>query len=132
MHALGQHLLVELFGCNPDALKNLETVKLSMVEAAKRAQATIVSVVSHEFPSGVKVFIVIAESHLSIKTWPQYRYAALDVFTCGDVLDPQVAASFLQEAFDAQCIVTSFLRGIFPDAVGPLPHRPILTAVSTL
>ena len=78
MQALGRHLLLELFDCDAEALNSLETVKASMVEAAKRAQATIVDVVFHEFnPFGISGVVVIAESHLAIHTWPEYRYAAV-------------------------------------------------------
>ncbi|MEX2146463.1 MAG: adenosylmethionine decarboxylase, partial [Candidatus Rokuibacteriota bacterium] len=84
LNALGRHLLLELFDCDSDAINNLEFVKAALVEAAKRAQATIVDVVFHEFnPFGVSGVVVIAESHLSIHTWPEYRYAAVDIFSCG-------------------------------------------------
>ena len=92
MHALGRHLLLELFDCDPDAINSLDIVKSSMVEAAKRAHATIVDVVFHEFnPFGISGVVVIAESHLAIHTWPEYRYAAVDVFSCGETLQPKVA-----------------------------------------
>ena len=82
MQALGRHLLLELFDCDAEAINSLDTVKASMVEAAKRAQATIVDVVFHEFnPFGISGVVVIAESHLAIHTWPEYRYAAVDVFS---------------------------------------------------
>ncbi len=98
MQALGRHLLLELFDCDAEALNSLETVKVSMVEAAKRAQATIIDVVFHEFnPFGISGVVVIAESHLAIHTWPEYRYAAVDIFSCGDVLQPQTAADYLVE-----------------------------------
>jgi S-adenosylmethionine decarboxylase len=71
LNALGRHLLLELFDCDFDAISNLETVKSALVEAAKRAHATIVDVVFHEFnPFGISGVVVIAESHLSIHTWP--------------------------------------------------------------
>jgi S-adenosylmethionine decarboxylase len=102
LNALGRHLLLELFDCDSDAITNLEAVKGALVEAAKRAQATIVDVVFHEFnPFGISG-VVIAESHLSIHTWPEYRYAAVDIFSCGDVLQPSVAANYLVEQFGAE------------------------------
>ena len=96
-------MLLELYDCDPEAINNLEVVKASMVEAAKRAQATIVDVVFHEFsPVGISGVVVIAESHLAIHTWPEHRYAAVDVFSCGEVLQPELAHAlgpqrFLQE-----------------------------------
>jgi S-adenosylmethionine decarboxylase len=127
VHALGRHLLLELFDCDAEAINSLETVKTSMVEAAKRAQATIVDVVFHEFnPFGISGVVVIAESHLAIHTWPEYRYAAVDVFSCGDVLQPQVAADYLVEQLGAsRASVVELQRGIFMTQGGPLPHKPV-------
>ena len=87
-----------------------------MVEAAKRAEATIVDVVFHEFnPFGISGVVVIAESHLSIHTWPEHRYAAVDIFSCGETLKPAEAANYLVEQFGASrasCVEVK--RGVFP------------------
>jgi S-adenosylmethionine decarboxylase len=125
VQALGRHLLLELFDCDAETLNSLEAVKASMVEAAKRAQATIVDVVFHEFnPFGISGVVVIAESHLAIHTWPEYRYAAVDVFSCGDVLQPQTAANYLVEQLGAsRASVVELQRGIFLQAA-PMPHKP--------
>lgn len=127
MHALGRHMLLELFECNSEAINNLEFVKEVMIEAAKRAQATIVDTVFHEFnPCGISGVVVIAESHLSIHTWPEYCYAAVDIFSCGDVLQPQVAADYLIEQFGAGRVFPIELpRGVFLGAKSSLHHRPI-------
>ena len=120
LNALGRHLLLELFDCDLDAINNVETVRGALIEAAKRAQATIVDVVFHEFnPFGVSGVVVIAESHLTIHTWPEYRYAAVDIFSCGDVLQPETAANYLVEQFGAErTSVFEMQRGLF---LGP-PH----------
>ncbi|MBI4561625.1 MAG: adenosylmethionine decarboxylase, partial [Candidatus Rokubacteria bacterium] len=77
MRALGRHLLLELFDSDDEVLSSLDAVKTVLVEAARRARATIVDVVFHEFnPFGISGVVVIAESHLSIHTWPEHRYAA--------------------------------------------------------
>lgn len=125
MNALGRHLLLELFDCDPDAITNLEAVKSALVEAAKRAQATIVDVVFHEFnPFGISGVVVIAESHLSIHTWPEYRYAAVDIFSCGDVLNPEVAANYLVEQFAAErTSVVDVQRGMFLNASAPIVNK---------
>jgi S-adenosylmethionine decarboxylase len=120
VQALGRHLLLELFDCDAEALNSLETVKVSMVEAAKRAQATIIDVVFHEFnPFGISGVVVIAESHLSIHTWPEHRYAAVDIFSCGETLKPAEAANYLVEQFGASrasCVEVK--RGVFPGIAG--------------
>ncbi len=125
MNALGRHLLLELFDCDLDAINNVEAVKGALIEAAKRAQATIVDVVFHEFnPFGVSGVVVIAESHLSIHTWPEYRYAAVDIFSCGDVLQPEVAATYLVEQFGAdRTSVVEMQRGMFLSRPTPTANK---------
>jgi S-adenosylmethionine decarboxylase len=132
LNALGRHLLLELFDCDSDAINNLEAVKTALVEAAKRAQATIVDVVFHEFnPFGVSGVVVIAESHLSIHTWPEYRYAAVDIFSCGDVLQPEIAANYLVEQFGAErTSVVDVQRGLFLNPAVPIVNKAPVAAVS--
>ena len=126
---LGRHLLLELFECDATALASLPTVKTSMLEAANRAHATIVNHVFHEFsPFGVSGVVVIAESHLAIHTWPEYRFAAVDVFSCGEVLQPQLAAEYLAERFTAGRIsVVELGRGLLNHEVLE-ESRPALAA----
>ena len=125
MNALGRHLLLELFDCDLDAINNVEAVKGALIEAAKRAQATIVDVVFHEFnPFGVSGVVVIAESHLSIHTWPEYRYAAVDIFSCGDILQPEIAARYLVEQFGAErTSVVEMQRGLFLGSPHPVVNK---------
>ncbi len=125
MNALGRHLLVELFDCDPDVINNLEAVKGALIEAAKRAQATIVDVVFHEFnPFGISGVVVIAESHLSIHTWPEYRYAAVDIFSCGEALQPEVAANYLVEQFAAErTSIVEMQRGMFLNSRMPVVNK---------
>src|SRR6195256_2163243 len=125
LNALGRHLLLELFDCDLDAINNVEAVKGTLIEAAKRAQATIVDVVFHEFnPFGVSGVVVIAESHLSIHTWPEYRYAAVDIFSCGEVLQPSVAANYLVEQFAAErTSIVEMQRGMFLNSAVPIVNK---------
>jgi S-adenosylmethionine decarboxylase len=125
LNALGRHLLIELFDCDYDAINNLDAVKATLVEAAKRAQATIVDIVFHEFnPFGISGVVVIAESHLSIHTWPEYRYAAVDIFSCGDALKPEIAANYLVEQFGAErTSVVELQRGMFLSAAAPIASK---------
>src|SRR5580765_8022684 len=125
LNALGRHLLLELFDCDLDAINNVETVKGALIEAAKRAQATIVDVVFHEFnPFGVSGVVVIAESRLAIHTWPEYRYAAVDIFSCGEVLQPEVAANYLVEQFAAErTSIVEMQRGMFLNSAVPIVNK---------
>jgi len=114
-----------MFDCDLDAINSLESVKGALVEAAKRAQATIVDVVFHEFnPFGISGVVVIAESHLTIHTWPEYRYAAVDIFSCGEVLQPEVAANYLVEQFAAErTSIVELQRGLFLNSSVPITNR---------
>lgn len=126
LQALGTHLLLELRDCNPKTLGSLEFVKNAMQNAALEAKATIVEVAFHEFsPFGVSGMVVIAESHLAIHTWPEYGYAAVDVFTCGDLIKPQVAAKFLIEQFECKnSSIVEMKRGVLGHE--KLPHKVTL------
>jgi len=125
LNALGTHLLLELRECNPEVLKDLGKVKDAMVTAAIEAKATVVEVAFHEFnPFGISGMVIIAESHLSIHTWPEYGYAAVDIFTCGDLINPEAAAAHLVDEFE--CKSTSMVemkRGILSNDNKKLPHK---------
>ncbi|HTZ18925.1 MAG TPA: adenosylmethionine decarboxylase [Dissulfurispiraceae bacterium] len=134
MYALGTHLLVELRDCNPEILKDLNKVKGALVSAAKEAKATIIDVSFHEFnPFGISGMVVIAESHLSIHTWPEYSYAAVDIFTCGDIIKPEVAAQYLISRFESKTpSVVEMKRGILSFDNERLPHKVCEGAVEML
>ena len=125
MYALGAHLLVELKDCNAEVLKDLGKVKETMVSAAKEAKATIIDVSFHEFnPFGISGMVVIAESHLSIHTWPEYAYAAVDIFTCGDIIKPEAAAQYLITRFESKNpSIVEMKRGIVSCSNEKLPHK---------
>jgi S-adenosylmethionine decarboxylase len=111
MEYLGIHIVAELYGCNAQKLADVEYVTESMLEAARRAKCTIVTQSFHHFsPHGVSGAIIISESHLAIHTWPEYQYAALDVFTCGDTIQPDIALLYLKDAFEAESLSATELR----------------------
>ncbi len=126
MQALGQHLLVELRDCNKIFLNDLKLTQAFMVDAAKAARATVIGAHFHEFsPHGISGVVIIAESHLSIHTWPEYGYAAVDVFTCGDVLQPSVAADYLIAKFEStNPSVIEVKRGMLSLDGRAMPHKP--------
>ncbi len=115
MNALGRQLILDLFECDPEALKDLEAVESALVEAARRAQATVVETTFHEFnPFGISGVVVISESHFSIHTWPEYRYAAVDIFSCGNDLKPDRAVGYLVQRFASERVsVVELQRGVF-------------------
>lgn len=114
MDALSRHLILELFDCNLDVINDPEKVKSALVEAARRAQATIMDIVLHEFnPFGISGIVVLDRSHLSVHTWPEYRFAAVDIFSGGDAFQPEVTTNYLIEAFGAErTSVVEMQRGI--------------------
>jgi S-adenosylmethionine decarboxylase len=113
---------MDVSGCKPNLLNNLTFLKKLLVEAAERANATVLNVAFHHFtPQGVSGVVVISESHLSIHTWPEYGYAALDFYTCGDT-DPKVACQFVADTLGANHIQTTVVsRG--EETNGKYLHR---------
>lgn len=102
MKALGRHILVEYYDCDPVVLNDLEHIEASMKEAAVKSGSTVVDSIFQRFhPHGISGVVVIAESHLAIHTWPEHCYAAVDLFTCGENVDPWTAYRVLYEAFVA-------------------------------
>ena len=102
MASLGRHIIVEYYDCSPEILNDVVNIEKSMINAAEEAGATIINSTFHHFsPYGVSGVVVIQESHLAIHTWPEYGYASVDLFTCGDTVNPWVSYQLLKEAFKA-------------------------------
>ena len=101
--ALGKHIILEVYGCSFEKLNDLEGLRRVMVEAAKRAGCKVLGTFEHKFsPHGVTIVVAVAESHISIHTWPEFGYAAIDIFTCGDAdcdLIRDMLLEFLRPAF---------------------------------
>ena len=125
--SLGKHILVELYECDRDILNDHETIQDLMVNAAKAAKATVVTSNFHMFnPYGVSGAVIIAESHLTIHTWPEHGYAALDVFTCGPEVKTEVAVDYLVKGLKAARSESRVhLRGKLKVS-GELKHKPEL------
>lgn len=99
MTAGGMHLLIEFRGCRFSVINNLSSLESHLKRAAVMAHCTILQSYFHEFePQGITGFIALAESHISIHTWPEHNYAAIDIFMCGNK-DPYVALRYLLDAF---------------------------------
>lgn len=102
MKYLGKHYLLELYDCPPELLSDPKFIGAQMNEAAKEMQASIVESTFHHFnPLGVSGVIIIKESHLTIHTWPEYGYAAIDIFTCGKIYMDE-GIEYLQKALKAK------------------------------
>ena len=114
MNGLGLHLLLELKECNPKHLNDLDYVRQALLLAAHTVGAHVVGESFHHFsPQGVTGILAIAESHISIHTWPEYRYAAADIFACGASFQPRKAAEVLVEQLEAKDPdITEIRRGM--------------------
>jgi S-adenosylmethionine decarboxylase len=110
---LGTQVVLDLYECETAHLDDIAWVKKTLVEAARAAGATVVESVFHKFaPCGISGVVVIAESHLAIHIWPEHRYAAVDVFTCGDNVQMDVATALLAREFRSRRPVQRrFTRG---------------------
>ncbi len=111
---LGKHIIAELFECDSDILDNVNAIKESLLEAATASNSTVINYSFHRFkPYGVSGYVLIAESHISIHTWPEYGYAAVDVFTCGDKTNPRKGLEVLKNRLKAKRItVMEITRGV--------------------
>jgi S-adenosylmethionine decarboxylase proenzyme len=126
MKTLGRHLIVEYADCTAGHLDDIDFIKKSLLEAVRRSGATIIDSVFHRYaPQGVSGVVVIAESHMSIHTWPEYNYAAVDFFTCGNTVDPYLAKEYIKEMLGSEQVsVTEVARGIPSVENEVLRHKP--------
>lgn len=102
MDTIGRHVISELWGCNVEKLNDINLIEQMFVDAALKARAEIREVAFHKFaPQGVSGVVIISESHLTIHSFPEHGYASIDVYTCGDRIDPNVAADYIANALEA-------------------------------
>src|SRR3954468_21303059 len=103
MKALGEHMLLEYYGCDALKLAHSDEVKEIVVNAVRQANGTVVTNIFHNFsPHGVSGVVVIAESHVAIHTWPEHGYAAVDIFSCSAKLDHERIGRLIAEAVASQ------------------------------
>ena len=106
----GIHLIIDLYGASH--LSDKAYIEKTMRRCVEASRATLLHIHLHHFePDGVSGVAVLAESHISVHTWPESRYAAFDVFMCGDT-NPEVCIDIMREAFEAERVdVQEILRG---------------------
>ena len=114
MNALGKHLLLELNDCDRVLLNDLDAIRDIMLAAAADSGVTILGESFHRFsPQGVSGVLVIAESHITVHTWPEHGYAAADIFTCGTAVQPEKAAETIIERFNPRShSIVQMFRGM--------------------
>jgi S-adenosylmethionine decarboxylase len=130
MQALGRQILAEFYNCDSEVLKDEKYIEKAMVDACIIGKATVVTHAFHSFsPFGVSGVVVIAESHVAIHTWPEYNYAAVDIFTCGETIEPWVLFDYLKEKLGSSHVSQMELkRGLFDLGDEKLRHKPEETA----
>jgi len=114
VNTIGRHYIVEASGCNPEIINDIRKVEDVLVNAARKAHASVVTTAFHRFyPQGVSGVVVVSESHIAVHTWPEKGYAALDIYTCGDHTMPDEAVKYVLKEFGAKSAhVTYIVRGL--------------------
>ena len=98
-----KHFLLELYKCDSEKLNDESFLRCTLNNAAKFANATVLNLISNKFePQGVTAIALLAESHLSIHTWPEAHYSAVDIFTCGQNMKPEISCKYLIQALMAK------------------------------
>tara|TARA_Y100000589_G_scaffold291067_1_gene294223 strand:- start:504 stop:947 length:444 start_codon:yes stop_codon:yes gene_type:complete len=121
----GNHLLLELYGCNRTKLNDELYLRCQLNSAAKLAKASVLKIVSNKFePFGVTAIALLAESHLSIHTWPETQYSAVDIFTCGRNMQPKLASQFLIESLEASNHLLKTIPRDYPSFVEGQIRKP--------
>ncbi|MFC0271400.1 adenosylmethionine decarboxylase [Metabacillus herbersteinensis] len=109
----GRHVLADVWGVEFNRINDIEFLKEHMYKAAKKSGATILAIEYKTFdPYGASVFILLSESHLSIHTYPEKGFAAIDGYTCGENIDPEDAINYLLTIFEPEKIfISKIIRG---------------------
>ncbi|KUJ98450.1 MAG: S-adenosylmethionine decarboxylase proenzyme [Thermococcales archaeon 44_46] len=127
MDTIGYHYVVEASGCDPEVLKDPNKIREIFLEAAKVGNMEVKASYFFRFsPTGVSGVVIVAESHISVHTWPEEGYAALDVYTCGEKADPEKAVDYILEKFGAQYAHVSEVKRGIKEEEGTFTHM-ILT-----
>lgn len=110
----GRHVAIDTWGVSFDRLNDAEWLQTQMVEAAEASGATVLSVQAKQFePQGATVLLMLSESHLSIHTYPEKGFAAIDCYTCGETVDPQTAIDYMVSVLKPERVYAKKLvRGI--------------------
>ena len=122
---IGRHCILELYQCDHAKLNDEAFIRTTITSSAKIAGATLINLITHSFkPQGVTGVALLAESHISIHTWPEIGYAAIDVFTCGDHTMPEKACKLLSKVFLAKHFSFKNIVREIPTEIKALHREP--------
>ena len=122
---IGRHCILELYECDKAKLNDEAFIRTTITASAKVAGATLINLVTHSFkPQGVTGLALLAESHISIHTWPEIGYAAIDVFTCGEHTMPEKACTVLSNYFSAKQFSFKSIEREIPKGIQTLHREP--------
>ncbi|RLE62843.1 MAG: adenosylmethionine decarboxylase [Thermoprotei archaeon] len=123
MNTIGYHYVIEASGCDPEILTDASALKKILLEAAKVGEMDVRSTYFYKFtPQGVSGMVIVSESHISIHTWPEKGYAAIDVYTCDTNSKPEKTVNYILEKIKAEYAhITEIERGI-EDEDGTYTH----------
>jgi len=132
MKTIGRHLIAEFYCCDPEVIDDVAGIAERMRAAAEAIGATVVGEAFHRYaPQGVSGTLLIAESHLSVHSWPEERYVAVDIFTCGG-LDPRPGFRLLEKTLGAgDSRMHEIARGLPSDLEAGRPFMPDDVAIIT-
>jgi S-adenosylmethionine decarboxylase len=123
--ALARHVLAEYYGCDPGLLDDPERLRPLLEAAVRAAKATVIKTELHQFsPQGVSGVVILAESHLAVHTWPEYGFASVEIFTCGDHTDPEAGHRYLLNQLRPSHHVLRILERGDMDLIGEYPPGP--------
>ncbi|RLF75851.1 S-adenosylmethionine decarboxylase [Palaeococcus sp. (in: euryarchaeotes)] len=124
---IGYHYIVEAAGCNEEILSDANRIREIFLKAAEVSDMEVKASYFFKFsPTGVSGMVIVAESHISVHTWPEEKYAALDVYTCGEKADPEKAVDYILEQFKAEYAHVSEVKRGIKEEEGTFTHM-ILT-----
>ncbi|RLE72919.1 MAG: adenosylmethionine decarboxylase [Thermoprotei archaeon] len=123
MNTIGFHYIIEASGCDPKILTDANALKKILLEAARVGGMDVRSTYFYKFtPQGVSGMVIVSESHISIHTWPEKGYAAIDVYTCDTNSKPEKTVNYILEKIKAEYAhITEIERGI-EDEDGTYTH----------
>lgn len=110
----GRHIAVDVWGAQFTVLDNVDYLQQIMIDAAEKSGAMVLSACNKKFdPNGCTVLILLSESHFAIHTYPEERFAAIDCFTCGERVDPNIAVNYLIDILNPKIVYTkTLIRGL--------------------